>query len=173
MKTIFTYTPEHLVQTEEFWTGHIDSYFNKRFELKSIVTPATFSVTKCSSELQQAILFSTTSQFAEGLNDVHFIMDMTRKYKLCNLLTEFADDNNCRNHLSLLAQRFKVYEGESDDAIYQTLQLEVDAHNKQQKEEMYQFLTSINAVADFEQYHKGRIEMYQHLNQVLTQLIQD
>lgn len=33
---LYTYKPDFIVQEYEYWTGHIDSYFNKRFILKNI-----------------------------------------------------------------------------------------------------------------------------------------
>lgn len=184
----YSYKENSIVEEREFWTGHIDDYFNKCFVFKNInvlyfeVEPDTENIIDLAIDFNYDIIKSIknkNTKIGMSFDDIKKLCnDVQSKEldKMQNLLSktfntiyEFVDTNQNRRFLDVLNCQFKIFE-EKDRLIYEELSKEVNEYNRSEETKMLTFLHSINAYDDFVKYHKGRSLMFQEISKTITEL---
>jgi len=158
---LYTYKPDSIIVTNEFWTGGLDDYFNKCFIYKKITPFLLHLDDKCAQIVDECN--SANIDQPKELEKLKNILSKTH-----NSLFEFIDENGVRGFIDIMNCGIKKFDYKTDIDIYVKKQKIVGDHNLSTEKDMFIYLFSINAYGDFFKYHKGRGIMFNYINDIIS-----
>lgn len=190
---LYTYKSEFIVQEYEYWTGHIDSYFNKRFVLKNVkplIVPVIDNISEIIDQandinfiildsIDKKIFYEEKKFLREKLNlisseqKIEFEKLVTLISKTHNTLFEFIDEINCRHFINIMNCQFKKFEKDIDISIYNNLASEAESYNIFVNSQIYEYIISINAYEDYINYHKNEQLKFKLIGDKISEILND